>query len=586
MRAVDIEDKGSRMSRDTLPPTMVSAHDVSLVQSVAEQFASDDIALEMGPWLGRLSLVLADHMDLHVVDTFRWTKDHAKRVPNMLEPGDSFRSEFEANLARRDLQAEIHEADFSDFTWGGPPISLIVIDAPKTPETLYPCLAATLPFLRREGRILLKNALAPARIDLIRYLGALVKIGAVTLPDQEVARNSNLLTMAPGDMSNLPDPEMISTPDDALISDFLDKLALPEDHPARLTTIVSAISRDDIQGAYVALSRMTPARPLAKSWDKLEPQLLSKVSDDAAFSTFCEMVMLHHTHRKKNEGPVHFARSAAWAMRGFWANNDKNDWRGASFHPAILTKAYEYGYMNWPNKMRLHVVGKDVLDIGCGPGLHGLGYLAAGARSYLGLDPIVRPDRDRVKNLTLKNKMPFGWTPNEISDLIPPWHVSPIPVEDLPPDRAFNLATLHNVTEHLHKLEDVFRETAARLRPGGKILYNHHNFYAWNGHHLRPKSIDQIDLEYPSQLEMIDWGHVEYEPAPEHYIARGLNRVRLDDLIEITNRYFTIDFSDELPVVPENGALRLTDTIRNRYPYLDDRDFLTQNLLCVATVKT
>jgi SAM-dependent methyltransferase len=217
--------------------------------------------------------------------------------------------------------------------------------------------------------------------------------------------------------------------------------------------------------------------------------------------------------------------------------------------------------------------------------LHGIGYLAAGAKSYLGIDPIVRLDRDRVKNLTTKTKENFGWSPAEISEMVVNWHASPQAIEDLPEDKCFDLATLHNVTEHLHQIEDVFREVAIRLRPGGKILYNHHNFYCWNGHHLRPKVVTDIDTSDPTQVDILDWSHIEYEPAPEHYIARGLNKIRLDDIVELTKRYFIIETMEEILSKPETGLGRLTAETRERYPYLQQRDFETQNLYCIARVK-
>ena len=191
-----------------------------------------------------------------------------------------------------------------------------------------------------------------------------------------------------------------------------------------------------------------------------------------------------------------------------------------------------------------------------------------------------------MKNLAAKSdKMPFGWTPAELAEMVEPWDVHPTPIEDMPKERRFDLAVMHNVTEHLQNIESVFSAIAARLKPGGKLLYNHHNFYSWNGHHLRPKVVSDIDLTDPSQAEMVDWGHVEYDPAPEHYIARGLNRIRLDDLIALTERFFDIDLSEEKPSRAETGLGRLNDTIRARYDYLTDRDFETQNLLCVATVR-
>ena len=282
---------------------------------------------------------------------------------------------------------------------------------------------------------------------------------------------------------------------------------------------------------------------------------------------------------------MQFHRSFEDLLQGYWLNNIENAPRLAEFEPAIMQRALDFGYISWPSKVRETVAGCDILDIGCGPGLHGLGYLAAGAKSYTGLDPIVKRDKDRVKNLTARTKEGFGWTPLELEDRLSDWKITPLPIEDLPEDQAYDLATLHNVTEHLHQIEMIFAETAKRLRSGGKVLYNHHNFYSWNGHHLPPKTVKAIDLSDPGQQEMIDWGHVEYDPAPEHYIARGLNRIKLDEILALTEKYFDIEVADEIPSRPETGVDRLTDEIRARYPYLTDRDFTTQNLFCIATVK-
>ena len=85
---------------------------------------------------------------------------------------------------------------------------------------------------------------------------------------------------------------------------------------------------------------------------------------------------------------------------------------------------------------------------------------------------------------------------------------------------------------------------------------------------------------------MMDWGHVGYEPEPEHYIARGLNRIKLDDILALTAKYFDIVTADEVLSRPETGLGRLTDTVRQRHPDLTDRDFETQNLFCVARSKS
>ena len=331
---------------------------------------------------------------------------------------------------------------------------------------------------------------------------------------------------------------------------------------------------------------MQSNRRILRDWDRRKSELANAGADPEQLGWFAEIMSLQHSKGGLPAAPKSFSTSAAMVRRAYWTNNSDKPWRARAFHPEIFERAHQFGYMKWTNSIQEHIKGQSVLDVGCGPGLHGFGCLAAGAASYLGLDPIIKLDRDRVKNVTANSaKMPFGWTPAELSNMFAPWEVRATAIEELPEERVFDIAVMHNVTEHLGNIESVFEATALRLKPGGKILYNHHNFFCWNGHHLPPKVVSNIDLSDPAQREMVDWGHINYDPAPDHYIARGLNRISLDDLIALTNRYFEIEVREERPSRPETGLGRLTDEIRQRFPHLEDRDFETQNLFCIAKVK-
>lgn len=562
---------------------MVSEADIWAVSDFAAQLDAGDVAVEFGPWLGALSLVIAPCCELHVVDNFEWTSAHAKRAPGLLAAGDSFRTVFERNLAERCLKAIVHQTSFREFSWSGGRISLVVIDGPKTAMALHECLRSVLPHIREGAPVLLKNGLTPAFSDMAGYLSRLVEKGILKVPPQKADPTQNLLHLTRGSA-----PYEYEGDSDLFrgqSSCLLERLALPSDHPFRLLPIVDAIRQEDWTAAFEALEEMEPSPQIISAWDKVERLLLKRGVEPRDLSVLSEVIAAHHSEARPGQA-LPFHKSEAVMYRAYWLNNaDKPD-RARSFSPNILSRAFEFGYMNWPSKVRDLVVGCNILDVGGGPGLHGLGYLTAGANSYLGLDPIVKLEKDRVKNLAASTKESFGWTPDEISARIPHWRVLPNAVQDLPEERCFDLSTLHNVTEHLHQLEAVFRAIAARLCVGGKILYNHHNYYAWNGHHLPPKRVDQIDLAEPAQRELVDWGHVEYNPGPDHYIARGLNRIRLDELLEITERYFVIERADEVRSSADTGLHRLSDEIRARYPYLTDRDFQTQNLLCVATVRT
>jgi SAM-dependent methyltransferase len=567
-------------------PRMTSSQDVDLVQTLLKDVGSDDVIVEIGPWLGALSEVLAPVGRLHVIDSFVWTKEHDKRVPGLVSPDASFRPAFERLMRSRGLQAEVHEADFQEYRWTGDPIALCIIDAPKKPAQLRDALLSVAAGMTEGARLMIKNGNNARYFPMMAYVQALMDQGAASLleADPEGACNSVALEVRvdAGEFAAIVE----QTPVDH--SPRLKRLdgALGHLGTFQLSLLWELVAANAWTDAYEVVGRMEPSRRILRDWDRRELDLAKAGADPERLGWLAEVMSLQHAQGGLPPAPKSFKSSAAMTRRAFWTNNADKPWRARAYHPEVLERVHQYGYTSWANTIQEHVRGQSILDVGCGPGLHGIGYLAAGASRYLGLDPIIDLDRDRVKNLAAKSsKMPFGWTPAELSRMFEPWDVQPTAVEDLPEDRVFDLAVMHNVTEHLKTIDSVFEAIAKRLKPGGKLLYNHHNFYCWNGHHQPPKRVKSIDLSDPAQAEMVDWGHVEYDPAPEHYIARGLNRIRLDDLIALTERFFDIELSEEKLSRPETGLGRLTDEIRARYPYLTDRDFETQNLVCVATVR-
>ncbi|MCU4652078.1 class I SAM-dependent methyltransferase [Roseibacterium sp. SDUM158016] len=568
-------------------PTMISSQDGDMALRLTQDLGPDATIVELGPWLGGLSQILAPKGNLHVIDTFVWTRDHDKRVPDLVAPGDSFRPVFEALMRSRDLPCEVHEADFTAFRWPGGRIDLAAIDAPKKPEQLKDALLAIAPGLGAGSRLLIKNGNNSRYFPMMAYLQALADQGALALLEADPEGTCNSAAFEVRLSSDELTDVIGQTPLEYTARSRLLDGALGRLGTFQLGLVCELVGLNAWTEAYVVIGEMDSSRRILRDWDKRELDLARSGADPEQLGWLAEIMSLQHSKGGLPAPPTSFKASAAMTRRAFWINNRNKPWRGRAFHPEVLDRAYQYGYVSWANAIQDHVRDKSILDVGCGPGLHGFGYLAAGASDYLGLDPIIDVDRDRVKNLAAKSaKMPFGWTPAELSAMVEPWLVRPTAIEDLPEERVFDLAVMHNVTEHLQNIESVFAAIAIRLKPGGKLLYNHHNFYCWNGHHLPPKVVSAIDKSDPSQAELMDWGHVGYDPSPDHYIARGLNRIRLDDLIALTERYFDIEVSEEKPSRPETGLGRLTDKIRRRYPHLADRDFETQNLLCIATVKT
>lgn len=567
------------------PPRMMTDADLACVAAVVADTPKGRTAVEFGPWLGGVSIAMAERLNLHAVDRFSWTSDHAKKVPDLLPVGGDFRSNLEEMLLQAGVQVTLHKSTFDNFVWTGEEIDLLMVDGPKTAASLKSCLLSVIDHLTPFGSILIKNGLGPLYSDVTAYLERLVHEGILIIPPQTVQPSCNVLHLNPGAKIAQFNELKPHDPEWEIQGTLLQHMTLADAHPYRFVRVLAAIGAADWDAATQNLVEMSPEPELAAAWSNISKKNLTTTSNAAMIDQLSDLVAFHHEQPAAVDLPIKFGKNRESMLRGYWANTVDQPWRSKAYHPEILTKAFDFGYMDWPDKVKEHVYGKDVLDVGCGPGLHGLGYLAAGAKSYLGLDPILQSDRDRSKNRTAARKEPFGWTPNQISRAVPPWHASPEAVGDTSLERRFDLCTLHSVTEHLHRLEDVFVDIAARLRRDGKILYYHHNFYCWNGHHQPPKSVSKLELSDPKQREMTDWNHISFEPGPDHYITRGLNRIKLDELIEITAKYFDIDEMTEVPTTPQKGIDRLTDDIRKRHSDLTERDLTTQGLFCVATVR-
>jgi SAM-dependent methyltransferase len=273
-----------------------------------------------------------------------------------------------------------------------------------------------------------------------------------------------------------------------------------------------------------------------------------------------------------------------WSARDLYRANHGGDGSDETLQ-AIIERALAFNYVSWPRHVARYVQGLDVLDVGCGTGLHGIGYLVVGARSYTGVDPRVRLDIDKSKNLRTRKWEKFGWTPRALMAAMPGLELVPGTFETMAPERLFDLVVMHNTTEHLLELEEVLIGAAKRLRPGGRLLYNHHNYTGWNGHHQAPKTVAEIDPKDPEQQKFVDWAHLDFEPPEDHVIRRSLNRIRLDELKAMTRRHYEIDVWDEQRADLNHGAGRLTPMVKARHPGYSEREMLVHHVFCIARPK-
>ncbi|QLC25973.1 tetratricopeptide repeat protein [Parasphingopyxis algicola] len=261
-----------------------------------------------------------------------------------------------------------------------------------------------------------------------------------------------------------------------------------------------------------------------------------------------------------------------------------------NYDPALIAKSVEYGYIIWPRRIQDYVVHRSVLDVGCGFGAFGNGFLVAGAKSYTGIDPQMPLDSSTVKNKRKRKKADLGVTPNQIMERCPDIHLINGVIEDLETKATFDAVVLHNVTEHLHNIRQIIPNIRTLLNPDGHLIYHHHNFYCWNGHHKMPNRPEQYVPGLAEHDEVADWNHILIAPdLPEdHYFNTNLNQIRLDEIKDITYDNYDVVKWVEIES-PEAVAERLTDDVFARLRDFDDsltrRDLMVNAALCVAKLK-
>ena len=262
----------------------------------------------------------------------------------------------------------------------------------------------------------------------------------------------------------------------------------------------------------------------------------------------------------------------------------------ANYDPRLLETSVEFAYLTWPRRMQDHVIGKSVLDVGCGFGGYGTGFLAAGATSYVGLDPEMDLYSTRAKNKRTRTWSDMGISPVEIEARFPAIRLFQGTSEELSFDETFDTISMHNVTEHLIYLEDVLRGLVGVCHSETRLVYLHHNYYCWNGHHMTPHHPRFLIEGDPEQEKFVDWNHIDFaESAPsDHYIMTKLNRVTLKEIREMTERFFVVEQWDEIESQPGIND-RLTPAIEDRIsrirPDLTRKDLTVNAIYCVARSK-
>ncbi|SOC05581.1 hypothetical protein [Rhodobacter maris] len=366
-------------------PRMMGAADMALICQIASALPPRARLLEVGPWLGGVSRVLAERGELHVIDRFLWSEKNALNHPGLAEPGASFRPIFEANLAQAPHPVQVHEADFRNFVWRNGQIDLCLIDAPRSAADLLACLRGLQSGLTVESRVLIKNGLSPAHEELPAILEILLGRGILRpVPSRQEAW-CTILVVAPG-----PDWARLEELGDGAAALREEPLAAAVRDPWGGLTLAFArlaerLRRDDMPQVLARLGEL-PAHPQALlTWDGFERALAAAGGNATDLALLSEILAVQTDPAVQLHLPLPVNRGPVSALRGYWANAAAQPWRGADFDADLLIKAAQQGAMEAPAALRARLFGRRVLEIAPETDLSGVGFLAAGAAAYLGI---------------------------------------------------------------------------------------------------------------------------------------------------------------------------------------------------------
>jgi len=137
------------------------------------------------------------------------------------------------------------------------------------------------------------------------------------------------------------------------------------------------------------------------------------------------------------------------------------------------------------------VEGRDVLDLGCGPGLYAEELVARGARRIVGVDgsaEMVRLARERVRG-------PASFYCQDLQ--------APLTWAD---DGEFELAVMPLVIHHLDDRVAALNEIARVLRPGGRLVVStHHPTSDWVRHGGSYFTVERIRERWRRGWEIAYW---------------------------------------------------------------------------------
>jgi len=261
----------------------------------------------------------------------------------------------------------------------------------------------------------------------------------------------------------------------------------------------------------------------------------------------------------------------------------------------LVDKIKQWGYYNnvYLKNFPALIENKSILDVGMGNGPYSIVYNTLGAKTYIGVDPMINFEKSYIRDFRigagklkkdidyntltddekkeLKNiedgsawYHDFSYTAKDIMNIEPSIKLYNKILEDCDDYidcGSIDTVLLQCVSEHVNQLPQIIEYCWKYNKTGGKIFLSHGNYYAWAGHHKQPRNVKGYNPKNTKHNLYIDWSHLH--PACPSYHNPTLNRVRLLDFKKLIEKYYVIEYWEEAEDIEVTN--RLTSEIRNKW---------------------
>lgn len=236
------------------------------------------------------------------------------------------------------------------------------------------------------------------------------------------------------------------------------------------------------------------------------------------------------------------------------------------------------------------LAGLDVLEVGCGQCWSAPFFLGAGARSYHGVELIgplperrIFDRRHAQASWTAEHYLP---TPLGLPELLAAFADVTYTNADFGDTRlpagCCDVVLMRVVSEHLLEPRRCFTEIHRLLRPGGRLYVSHGSYQSWNGHHVVPHNLDELDEGDPRQAAVIDWRHLDRLVENDRTDGHNLNYIRVTELMGLLRSLFEVESWSLLPTAPACGGERLSEARRQELPEHAREELLSDMLYVVV----